>query len=197
MLLLQAPVWAATVVVQIGGTNYSPQTVNIRPGDVVRFQWVDGVHPTMSDSSPAAFPTFTLSASSPTRDVTFATAGTYDYHCTAHGVPGGGMWGRIAVSPVTATQELRGELASLLSVYPNPVRGGRATVALGDTKAGQAYRLRVTNIIGREVQTLTLRPEAFTSGQALDLSGLPSGLYFCSLVSNDKILTTKRVTVQN
>jgi plastocyanin len=197
LLLVQTAAWAATFTVEVRNNEYLPQTLTIRPGDIVRFQWVEGTHPTVSDSSPAAFPAFTPSSAAPTRDVAFNTGGTYDYHCTAHGAPGVGMWGRISVSTATPVQEAGKLAAAQLNVYPNPSRDGRVTVALGEMKAGQAYKLRVTNIIGREVQALTLRPEVLTTGQPLDLSALPAGLYFCSLLSNDKVLTTKRVTVQN
>jgi hypothetical protein len=87
--------------------------------------------------------------------------------------------------------------ASLLSVYPNPVRGGQATVVFAEAKTGQDYRLRVSNVIGREMRFVTLRPDLMRTGQSLDLSTLPAGIYFCTLLSNDKVITTKRVTVQN
>ncbi|MCC3159202.1 T9SS type A sorting domain-containing protein [Hymenobacter sp. 15J16-1T3B] len=198
LLLLQVPAWAATVVVQVRDFEYSPQVVNIAPGDVVRFQWVSGTHPTVSDSSPAAFAAFTPSASVPTRDVTFNTAGTYDYHCTAHGAAGRvGMWGSVSVSPANPTREATKQAAALLNVYPNPVRGGEATLTMSDLKPGQAYRLRITNIIGREVQNVALRPDIVTNGQPISFSALPAGLYICSVLSNDKVLATKRVTVQD
>lgn len=196
-LLPQLPGWAATFTVQVRNNEYSPQSVTIAPGDVVRFQWVEGVHPTMSDSSPADFTAFTLSASVPTRNVTFNTAGTFNYHCTAHGAPGVGMWGSVEVRLATPVQEATKQAAALLNVYPNPVRGGQATLTMGDLKAGQPYRLRVTNIIGREVQSVALRPDQLSAGQPIDFSALPAGLYICSILSNDKILASKRVTVQN
>lgn len=197
LLLPQVSAWAATFVVQVRNNEYSPQVVNVAPGDVVRFQWVEGVHPTVSDSSPVAFASFTPSASNPTRDVTIGTPGTYNYHCSAHGGPGFGMWGTINVSTATPVQEASRQAAALLSVYPNPVRGGQATLTMPDLKPGQPYRLRVTNIIGREMQNVALRPDQLSTGQSIDFSALPAGLYICSILSNDKILASKRVTVQN
>lgn len=197
LLALQLPAWAATFTVQVLNNEYSPQIVNIAPGDVVRFQWVEGVHPTVSESTPAAFPSFTPTAAAPTRDVTFTTAGTYDYYCSAHGAPGRiGMWGSVRVSSATPVQEATRQAAALLSVYPNPVRG-QAVLTMPQLKSGPAYRLRVTNIIGREVRSVALRPENLSSGQPIDFSALPAGLYICSVLSNDKVLATKRVTVQN
>ncbi|GAB3834268.1 hypothetical protein GCM10028821_28460 [Hymenobacter jeollabukensis] len=197
-MLQQASAWAATFVVQVRNNDYSPQVVDVAPGDVVRFQWIEGTHPTVSDSSPAAFGAFTPSASVPTTDVRISALGTYDYHCTAHGAAGRiGMWGSIRVNSATPVQEAAKQAAALLNVYPNPVRGGEATLTMSELKVGQAYRLRITNIIGREVQSVVLRPETVTNGQLINFSALPAGLYICSVLSNDKVLATKRVTVQN
>ncbi|KUG06631.1 T9SS type A sorting domain-containing protein [Solirubrum puertoriconensis] len=84
-----------------------------------------------------------------------------------------------------------------LTVYPNPVRGGQATVAFNDTKPGKAYRLRISNIIGREVRNVSLRPETAVQGQIIDLSALPGGIYFCSLLMDEQVVATKRLTLQN
>ncbi|RAK66965.1 T9SS type A sorting domain-containing protein [Hymenobacter edaphi] len=198
LLLLQAPAWAATFTVQVDNNQYTPQVVNIAPGDVVRFELVAGTHPTVSESSPAAFSPFTLGPTLLTRSVTFATAGTYDYYCSAHGAPGRiGMWGSVRVSTPTPAQEATKQAAAQLNIFPNPVRGGEAVLTMGELKGGQAYRLRITNIIGREVQSVVLRPETLTSGQPINFAALPAGLYICSVLSNDKVLATKRVTVQN
>ncbi|UYZ59074.1 T9SS type A sorting domain-containing protein [Hymenobacter latericus] len=84
-----------------------------------------------------------------------------------------------------------------LTVYPNPVRGGQATVAFTETKPGKAYRLRISNIIGREVRSVQLRSETAVQGQLIDLSALPGGIYFCSLLMDEQVVATKRLTLQN
>ncbi|MGI4865678.1 MAG: T9SS type A sorting domain-containing protein [Janthinobacterium lividum] len=92
------------------------------------------------------------------------------------------------------TARLVQDVAPTLSVYPNPSRGQLTVQITG--LAGQEYRLRLANILGREVRSLSLRPEQASSGLAVDLSGLPAGLYFYSLLANDKVLMTKRLTLQ-
>ncbi|WP_400193645.1 T9SS type A sorting domain-containing protein [Hymenobacter sp. B81] len=188
--------YAATHIVTVGDFEYSPQFLVVAPGDQVTFQWQSGSHPTMSDSSPAAFPTFQMNASSPQRTITLTALGQYDYHCMAHGGPQSGMWGSITVSIPTASASARA-LASALNVYPNPARGGQITVSAPESKAGTAYRLRVTNVIGREVRSVVLRPELVANGHPVDLSSLPAGVYFCSLLVGDKAVATKRVTLQD
>jgi hypothetical protein len=83
-----------------------------------------------------------------------------------------------------------------LSVYPNPAKG-MVTVSLSQRIGlGQDYKLRLSNIIGREVRTTLLRPED-SSSIAVNLSDLPAGMYFYSLLINDKIVSTKRLVLQN
>jgi plastocyanin len=201
VLLSQLPAFAATYTVTVGDNFYSPQNLTVRSGDVVTFQWQAGSHPTQLNSSPGAtspaWTVFQMNSSSQTRTMTFTTVGVYNYYCTAHGAPPNiGMYGNITVAAATPTQDAR-PAAATLNLYPNPVRGGQVTISLGDTKGGSDYVLRVNNIIGSEVRKVVLRPETATSGQPVDLSNLPSGIYFCSLMSNDKVIATKRITVQN
>jgi hypothetical protein len=81
-----------------------------------------------------------------------------------------------------------------LTVFPNPSRGQLTVQAAGLT--GQGYKFRLANVLGREVRLLSFRPEQASEALAVDLSGLPAGLYFYSLLVNDKIVSTKRLTLQ-
>ena len=201
-LLVARGALATTYEVKIGagGNNsYTPQTLPaLAVGDAVLFTWVSGVHPTMSDASPAAWPTFTLSSGSSSQTITFTKAGSYPYHCTAHAYQNadgsyGGMIGTITVQAALATLTAQTPAPSL-SVYPNPARGQTNVQVSGP--GGADYKLRLSNILGGEVRRMPVRPEnAPSDGVALDLSNLPPGLYFCSLLVNDKTLVTKRLTV--
>ena len=189
-------VLATTVTVTINNNFYAPMTVAIHTGDVVNFVWVAGVHPTTSDSATPAWATFTLGASSPSKAITFATAGTFPYHCEAHGYVGGGQNGIITVTQGAASAASDARLTSPgLSIFPNPSHG-QVTVQLNQ-KAGADYKLRLSNIIGQEVRTIALKPELSSAGLPLDLSDLHAGLYFYSLVVDGKVVTTKRIVLQN
>ncbi|RPD50132.1 T9SS C-terminal target domain-containing protein [Hymenobacter sediminis] len=104
-----------------------------------------------------------------------------------------------AVAPpspgVTASVAAR-TLTPALSVYPNPSRG-LITVSVGQKLPWGDFKLRLSNIIGREVRSVLLRPEAADGGMNLNLSDLPPGMYFYSLVQNDKVVSTKRLVLQN
>lgn len=197
--LLNSPAEATTYDVKIGlnGANtYDPQNLTIKVGDAVRFVWVSGTHPTMSDSSPAAWATFVPSATATNQTFTFSQVGSYPYHCTAHAVLVGnayvGMIGNITVQ--TALAAAPAAAAPAFTLFPNPSRG-LLTVQITGQK-GQDYKLRLTNILGRELRLQAVRPDQAADGVALDLSGLPAGLYFYSLLIDDKVVGTKRLTLQ-
>ncbi len=81
----------------------------------------------------------------------------------------------------------------ILSFFPNPARG-LLTVQLS-AQFGPDYKLRLSNVLGREVRLLPLPLATAASGLPLDVSGLPAGLYFCSLLVNDKAVSTNRLTL--
>ena len=82
-----------------------------------------------------------------------------------------------------------------LTVYPNPSRG-QITVQLSQRASGD-YKLRLSNIIGQEVRTIALKPELSGAGLQVDLSDLRTGMYFYSLVVDGKVVSTKRLVLQN
>ena len=131
------PSFAADITVRVGNNWYrGPGTtgdVDIRDifvGDRIIFVWVAGFHPTQSDSSPQAWPTFTPSASLPSVTIPFNTAGVFPYHCQAHGSPGNGQYGIITVIARTPTATLNAKEAGIsVNVFPNPSRG-QVTVKL-------------------------------------------------------------------
>ncbi|MBH8570053.1 T9SS type A sorting domain-containing protein [Microvirga sp. STS02] len=200
LLLPLASAFATTVTVTIGSNFYSPLTVNIQTGDVVHFVLQSGQHPTVSEDN-TSIPLFTLSSASPTRDITFNTAGAIPYYCLAHGAPGQplgqGMNGLINVTQRTTTATLDAKAAGIdVNVYPNPSHG-QVTVQLNQKIGAGAYQLRLSNIIGQEVRTIALKPELTTAGLPLDLSDLRTGVYFYSLVVDGKVASTKRLVLQN
>ena len=207
LLASLAPTIAANITILVGDNYYRKPGVTtgdsdfstVAPGDVVTFQYVGQLsHPTVSDIGAwatipmnAASPTFTLPAS------LFTTPGArFPYHCSAHGAPGLGQYGEITVGPRVATPTLNARTAGIeVSVYPNPTRG-QVTVKL-DQKAGQDYKLRISNIIGQDVRTVALKPELTAAGLPLDLSDLRAGVYFYSLLVDGKVTSTKRLVLQN
>ena len=193
-----------TVTIMVGDNWYVTQagthTTTINSDDILIFQFVGhSSHPTMSDSSPAAWPIFQMNSANTTMTFPANTfvAGTYPYHCTAHSFLVNGVWqgqpGTLIVQRPLATEDARPTLA--LNLFPNPSKG-LVTLQLTQ-KPGQDCKLRLNNVIGQEVRTFALKPELTEAGLALDLRDLPSGMYFYSLIVDGKTVTSKRLVLQN
>ncbi|QMU27741.1 T9SS type A sorting domain-containing protein [Adhaeribacter radiodurans] len=85
-------------------------------------------------------------------------------------------------------------LLPTLSAYPNPSKG-RVTISLTQT-SGDIYKIKISNTIGKVIQTITLGENANAADISIDLSDRPAGIYFYSLLVNDKMVETKRLILQ-
>jgi hypothetical protein len=88
----------------------------------------------------------------------------------------------------------RTQTVPTLTVFPNPSRGLLTVQVAG--LPGFDYKLRLANVLGRELRLTALRPEQANEGMTIDLTGLPAGMYFYSLLVNDKTISTKRLILQ-
>lgn len=199
-----APSLAVDITILVGNNYYrGPGTTGnadirtITVGDRINFVWVAGFHPTVSDSSPQTWATFTPSASLPSVIIPFNTVGVFPYHCQAHGLPGQNQYGVLTVVARTPTATLNAREAGIsVNVFPNPSRG-QVTVKLDQKLSNSDYQLRLSNIIGQEIRSVALKSEAFTTGLPVDLSDLRAGMYFYTLLVDGKAITTKRLVLQN
>ncbi len=182
--------FAATYTVSVNNATFAPQNLTVDPGDVVIFQWVAGSHPVMSDNN--AFPMFDINSATPTKTLVMNNSGTFGYHCMAKGGPGVGMFGNIVVRTVSGVKEFKN--AATLSAFPNPTRG-ETTITLNHA-ANENYKIRISNAIGRVIKTIDIDKQAVDSKVEVDLSNLPAGFYFYSLLANDKMVETKRLILQ-
>ncbi len=72
-----------------------------------------------------------------------------------------------------------------LSIYPNPTSNQLTII----NKQSSISEIRVTNIMGQVIYTFTLPQGQFST--QINVSDLPSGLYFVSVTSNNQIITNK------
>ncbi len=97
-------------------------------------------------------------------------------------------------TPPTGVSPEAGSEASL-ALYPNPA-GDRVTLVLQLVKPAQAH-VRVLDMQGRVVQAQALGlVSASTHTEALDLSGLPQGLYFVEVMAGTQRAVQKLVRVE-
>ncbi|MBT9391814.1 T9SS type A sorting domain-containing protein [Hymenobacter sp. NST-14] len=122
------------------------------------------------------------------------------YHATAATRNTGRPLTAPRMTPVALTQTAPAAAARPVTpaflISPNPSHG-LVTISVASLTAGYDYKLRLSNIIGREVRTVALRPDTSDRGMNLNLSDLPSGMYFYSLLQNDRVVSTKRLLLQN
>lgn len=190
LLLTGRVAGASTVVITVGDNFYSPQTVTIHVGDVVAWQYSGSrTHPTASDNGNWA--TFILSSSTPNGSVTFNKAGTFPYHCTAHGAPGVGMYGVITVAAALPVQPAQA-IAAAFRVYPNPA-ATTVTLALARQQPNDHSTVQVVNMLGSLVRTIAVQPELTGHDLTLSVADLPAGIYAYRLLVNNQLVATQRL----
>ena len=131
---------AADSGVTIAGFAFSPQSITIDVGDTVTWTNNDDVDHTATGSG---FDTSTITSGGGTATVTFATAGTFQYHCTIHP----SMTGTIVVGSAS------GGGGGGSTLPPTDTLDGRASAAPG---AGTLLLLGLAAVLGAALTTLRL-----------------------------------------
>lgn len=98
-------------------------------------------------------------------------------------------------APAVAANSVKEKAGPIVSAYPNPTRG-LTRLSLTHAGGSDAYKIRLSNTIGKVVRTIEISEFAGGSDITLDLSHLPSGVYFYSLLVNEKMTETKRLVLQ-
>ncbi|GAB3201629.1 hypothetical protein ABID22_001430 [Pontibacter aydingkolensis] len=81
-----------------------------------------------------------------------------------------------------------------INAYPNPSRG-ITRLSLNLPGGHENYKIRISNTIGKVLSVHELVP-AEKMEVELNMTSLPSGIYFYSLLVNDKTVETKRLVLQ-
>ena len=87
-----------------------------------------------------------------------------------------------------------GQIKPTLSAFPNPTKG-MIVIKLEQT-GNDFYKINVSNTIGQVLKTIKVPDAARESRIKVDLSDYPAGVYFYSLLVNDKMVETKRLILQ-
>jgi len=87
---------SGNVVSAVGVTAWSPAAITIRAGEIVSFRDPSSTaHSVQFDQGVAGHPGNVPDFAATSKSVTFATAGTFPYHCGIHPA----MQGRVVVQP--------------------------------------------------------------------------------------------------
>lgn len=135
-------------------------------------------------------PAFVMNPEKHTCSKIYASAVSQVFH-TVEAKTEKAVYTNIALAAIAPGKEIKP--VPSINAYPNPSRGN-ITLAL-NLPGDNAYKIRISNTIGRVIRVHELGP-ADRMEVALDLSSYPSGVYFYSLLVNDKTVETKRLVLQ-
>ncbi len=163
-----------TVIIQVSNFVYTPKNVTVKTGDIVRFQWVAGNHPTQSDDN-TTMPVFPMNSLNQTKDFVFTSAQVIPYFCQPH--IGLGMVGVITVENKSVGISSVKFLPNL-KIYPNPA--SKEFFANVSLKSNSVLFVKLIDLLGKEV--LDLGSYELSAGShtiSLNLEeGIRKGLYF-------------------
>lgn len=162
--------------------SFSPNSLSISVGDSVIFTNVQGTHNV--NGTTATFPSNPASFGNSvgtgwTYGVKFTVPGHYDYRCDLHFSMG--MTGTIDVSDTT--MGISENSIPDIDFYPNPTRNN---IYFNNTHLIQ--EINVCDILGNKLMSFKN-----ISQQQLNLSCLPSGVYFLDVVTENNRLTKRIV----
>ncbi|GAB3828002.1 hypothetical protein GCM10028895_40960 [Pontibacter rugosus] len=106
--------------------------------------------------------------------------------------PSKSMYANITLAAFAPGNEVKSSLPSI-NAYPNPSRG-LTSLAL-NLPGNDSYKIRISNTIGKVLAVQEVAPTEKAKID-LDLTSLPSGIYFYSLLVNGKTVETKRLVLQ-
>ncbi|MBB6611228.1 T9SS type A sorting domain-containing protein [Pontibacter sp. Tf4] len=141
-------------------------------------------------SAQNARPIFVASEAEHTCSKIYAAAVGPSFHIDAP-KPDKSMYASVTLASFTPIRDVK--TVPSINAYPNPSNG---PTRLTLTQSGSDnYKIRISNTIGRVIFTKNL---AATEAKevTLDMSPYPSGVYFYSLLVNDKTVETKRLILQ-
>ena len=179
--------------VTVQNFSFSPQSLTITVGDIVRWTNISGTHNVKADDN-----SFTSGPAAPAPweyTHTFTAVGNNPYHCEPHQAMG--MTGTIIVQdPVgVSDDESIAEQFELQQNYPNPFNPiTRISYAI---PSASFVNLRVYDIIGNEIAVLVNEEKQAGNYQIdFDATELTGGVYFYQLLTGSFVETKKMILMK-
>ena len=179
--------------VTVQNFSFSPQSLTINTGDIVKWTNISGTHNVRANdnsfySGPAAPAPWEFTH-------TFTTAGNFPYYCEPH--QSMGMTGTIIVQNPAGVgdEEMMVDQFELEQNYPNPFNP--STRINYSVPSASFVRLKVYDILGNEVAILVNEEKPAGEYQLeFDASELTGGVYFYQLTSNSFVDTKKMILLK-
>ncbi|MCC9137306.1 T9SS type A sorting domain-containing protein [Pontibacter silvestris] len=144
----------------------------------------------LSLSAQNSRPAFVANDAEHTCSKIYASAVSQVFHVKESSSTGKSMYTTVSMAAFAPGNEIK---SPSINAYPNPSRG--ITKLSLKLPGNDNYKIRVSNTIGRVVYTQEVSNYESTAVD-LDMRSLPSGIYFYSLLVNDKTVETKRLVLQ-
>jgi plastocyanin len=179
--------------VTVQNFSFSPQTLTITTGDVVRWTNISGTHNVRANDDSFYFGP---AAPAPWEFThTFTTTGDFPYYCEPH--LSMGMTGTIIVQNPAGVgdEEMLADQFELEQNYPNPFNP--STRINYSVPSASFVRLKAYDILGNEVAILVNEEKPAGEYQLeFDASELTGGVYFYQLTSNSFVDTKKMILLK-
>jgi len=179
--------------VTVQNFSFSPQTLTITTGDIVKWTNISGTHNVRANDN-----SFYSGSAAPAPwefTHTFTTAGDFPYYCEPHASMG--MTGTIVVqNPVGVNDdELLAKEFELEQNFPNPFNPG--TIISYSVPTSSFINLKVYDILGNEIAVLVNEEKQAGNYQInFDASKLTGGVYFYQLRTNSFVDTKKMILMK-
>lgn len=145
-------------------------------------------------SAQNARPAFILNEDEHTCSKIYESAVSASFHPSATSKSKKSMYTNITLAAFSPGAIAEVKPLPSISAYPNPARG-YTKLALSQPFNNGNFKVKISNTIGRVIGTYEL-PSTEQKVLELDLKGLPAGVYFYSLLVDDKTVETKRLILQ-
>jgi plastocyanin len=184
-LIILVPFFVSATVHEVTqtGLTFSPSSLNVNVGDVIKWVWSSGTHTTTSTAIPdgAAHWDSPLSSSNTTFEYEVAVAGQYSYKCTPH--ESMGMVGSFSATLVSSVSQNQ---LNNLHLYPNPAKSSINFQIDNESIATVA----IYNVTGNRVYYENLIKTQLHNQFEIDVSNLSNGIYMLTI----EFLNSKRKT---
>ncbi len=191
---------SATVTITNSSFEFSPDNISINVGDTVIFQ-IASIHNAVEVSES----TWSANGNTPLTggfsvgfgggQVTGLAAGVHFYVCQPHASLG--MKGKITVNAASGIDTPEAS-KDKITIYPNPSNGkftvqfqNSLTTTGSGTGVDENISLDVYNLPGEKIYTLPYFKQQ--ASNEVDLSFLPTGIYFLKIYDRKKMYTQKLV----
>ncbi|WP_299825382.1 T9SS type A sorting domain-containing protein [uncultured Pontibacter sp.] len=145
----------------------------------------------LSVSAQNARPAFVRNEDEHTCSKLYASAVSQEFHVVeSRGTKS--MFATVSLASIAPARTIK-QLPSI-NAYPNPSKG-ITRLSLNLPGAQENYKIRISNTIGKVLSVHELVPAEKLEVE-LNMTSLPSGIYFYSLLVNDKTVETKRLVLQ-